>query len=214
MLGMRAAAFDDPVAAIAASVELQLALAAPPTEGELALRVRCGLHVGAVEQRDGDFFGNPVNRAARIMSVAHGGQVLLSQAVVDLVSGRLPPGVEVRDLGAVRLRDLTRPEHVFQILHPQLRQDFPALRSLESTPNNLPQQVTSFAGASRARGVKRLLGTTRLLTLLGVGGIGKTRSRCMWRRSDGRLPDGVGSSISRRNRMRAWFRKRWRPCSA
>ncbi|MGZ8255487.1 MAG: ATP-binding protein, partial [Burkholderiaceae bacterium] len=170
------AAFDDPVGAIAAIIELQLALATPPTEGELALHVRCGLHVGAVEQRDGDFFGSPVNRAARIMSVAHGGQVLLSQAVVDLVSGRLPPGVGLRDLGAVRLRDLTRPEHVFQLLHPQLRQDFPALRSLESTPNNLPQQVTSFVGREHELAeLKRLLGTTRLLTLLGVGGIGKTR---------------------------------------
>jgi predicted ATPase/class 3 adenylate cyclase len=170
------AAFDDPVGAIAAIIELQLALAVPPTEGELALRARCGLHVGVVEQRDGDFFGSPVNRAARIMSVAHGGQMLLSQAVVDLVAGRLPPGVELRDLGTVRLRDLARPEHVFQLLHPQLRQSFPALRSLEATPNNLPQQVTSFIGRElELAELKRLLGTTRLLTLLGVGGIGKTR---------------------------------------
>ena len=110
------------------------------------------------------------------MSVAHGGQVLLSEAVALLVRGRLPAGVTLRDLGAVRLRDLASPERVYQVVHPQLRQDFPALRSLEATPNNLPQQVTSFIGRGfDLTEVKKILGNTRLLTLLGVGGIGKTR---------------------------------------
>ena len=170
------AAFDDPADAVAAIVDLQLAMAEPPPEGALALRVRSGLNCGAVERRDGDFFGSAVNRAARIMSVAHGGQVLLSQSVVALVAERLPPSVTLRDLGLVRLRDLTSPEHVFQILHPKLRHDFPALRSLEATPNNLPQQVTTLVGRERELAeVKRLLTTTRLLTLIGAGGIGKTR---------------------------------------
>jgi predicted ATPase/class 3 adenylate cyclase len=170
------AAFDDPRDAVAAILELQLALAEPPADGGLALKVRSGHNCGAVERRDGDFFGSPVNRAARIMSSAHGGQVLLSQSVATLAADRLPKDVTLRDLGQVRLRDLTSPEHLFQLLHPKLRQDFPALRSLESTPNNLPQQVTSFIGRERELAeVKRLFGTTRLLTLIGAGGIGKTR---------------------------------------
>jgi len=170
------AAFDVPSDAVQAIVELQLALAETSGTNELPLRIRCGLHVGDVERREGDFFGSAVNRAARIMSVAHGGQVLLSHAVAEQVAGKLPAGITLRDLGTVRLRDLARPERVFQLLHPKLRQDFPALRSLESTPNNLPQQVTSFVGRDRELAeLRRLLGTTRLLTLLGPGGIGKTR---------------------------------------
>ncbi|TMG81335.1 MAG: adenylate/guanylate cyclase domain-containing protein, partial [Betaproteobacteria bacterium] len=170
------ATFDDPLDAIGATLQLQQALADSTATGGIAFRVRCGLHLGVDERRDNDFFGPAVNRAARIMSVAHGGQVLLSEAVALLVRGRLPAGVTLRDLGAVRLRDLASPERVYQVVHPQLRQDFPALRSLEATPNNLPQQVTSFIGRGfDLTEVKKILGNTRLLTLLGVGGIGKTR---------------------------------------
>ena len=170
------AAFEDPLDAVNATLELQNTLVEPPASDGIALRVRCGLHVGAEERRDNDFFGRAVNKAARIMSVAHGGQVLLSEAVAALVGDRLPAGVALRDLGAVRLRDLARPERVYQVLHPRLRQDFPALRSLEATPNNLPLQLTSFIGRERELAeVKSLLRSNRLLTLLGVGGIGKTR---------------------------------------
>jgi predicted ATPase/class 3 adenylate cyclase len=170
------AAFSDPFDALCASLELQRALADFESTNGIAIRVRCGMHAGVNERRDNDFFGNAVNRAARIMSAAHGGQVLVSQAVAALIGERLPPGVALRDLGSVRLRDLSNPEHVYQIVHPELRQDFPALRSLEATPNNLPQQLTSFIGRERElAGVKKLLSNTRLLTLLGVGGIGKTR---------------------------------------
>ena len=170
------AAFDDPVGALNATVALQRALADHATTNDGPLRVRCGLHAGVVEHRDNDFYGPTVNRAARIMSVAHGGQVLLSQAVVDCILEVLPPAVSLRDLGKVRLKDLATPEHVYQLAHPDLRQNFPALRSLEATPNNLPQQVTSFIGRAREMAdVKQWLGNTRLLTLLGVGGIGKTR---------------------------------------
>jgi len=102
--------------------------------------------------------------------------VLLSHAVAALVGDRLAAGVSLRDLGSVRLRDLTSPEHVYQLMHPQLRDDFPALRTLGSMPNNLPQQMTSFIGRERELAeVKKLLGNNRLVTLLGVGGIGKTR---------------------------------------
>jgi predicted ATPase/class 3 adenylate cyclase len=170
------AVFDDALDAVRATLALQQALADPTATGGLPLRVRCGLHLGTVERRDNDYFGTPVNRTARIMAAAHGGQMLVSKAVADAIGSRLPDGVSLRDLGAVRLRDLTSPEHVYQIVHPDLRRDFPALRSLESTPNNLPQQVTSFIGRERELAeVKALLGRTRLLTLLGVGGLGKTR---------------------------------------
>jgi predicted ATPase/class 3 adenylate cyclase len=170
------AAFDDPLDAVGATLELQQVLADPNATHGIALSVRCGLHLGVVERRDNEFFGTPVNRAARLMAAAHGGQMLLSQAVAGLIADRLRDGVTLRDLGVVRLRDLASPEHVFQIVHPQLRQEFPSLRSLEAIPNNLPQQATSFIGRERELAeVKRLLAETRLLTLHGAGGIGKTR---------------------------------------
>jgi class 3 adenylate cyclase len=170
------AAFRDPRDAIVTAVELQSALADARSTGGLLLPVRCGMHAGVTEARDGDFFGGSVNRAARIMSASHGGQVLASHAVADLSRDRLPAGVSLRDLGVVRLRDLSNPERLFQVVHVALRQDFPPLRSLEATPNNLPQQVTSFLGRARdIRKIRELLATTRLLTLLGGGGIGKTR---------------------------------------
>jgi predicted ATPase/class 3 adenylate cyclase len=170
------AAFGDPVDAVGAAVTLQQALADPINTGGVTLPVRCGLHVGVVERRDNDFFGRVLNRTARLMAAAHGGQVLVSQAVAALVGDRLPPPVELRDLGLVRLRDLAAPEHVFQLVHPLLRRDFPALRSLDARPNNLPQQMTSFVGRERELSdVKARLAGTRLLTLVGVGGLGKTR---------------------------------------
>ena len=170
------AAFDDPLDALNATVMLQQALDELVAGNGIQLRVRAGLHLGIVERRDEDLFGSPVNRAARIMKAAHGGQILISQAVVDRVSDRLPSSVSLRDLGGVRLRDLATSERVYQLLHPKLRKDFPALRSLEATPNNLPQQVTSFIGRERElTEAKALLENTRLLTLLGMGGLGKTR---------------------------------------
>lgn len=170
------AAFADPLEALGATLQLQFGLLHVESTQGLALRVRCGLHSGAVEARDGDYFGPAVNRAARIMGAAHGGQVLLSHAVAERLRDRLPAEIGLRDLGAVRLRDLASPERVYQLLHPQLRQEFPALRSLEATPNNLPQQVSSFVGRdAELQSVRRLLGDARLLTLTGVGGLGKTR---------------------------------------
>ncbi len=187
------AAFADPLDAIEAAVDLQQAL----TEGEavlgIPLPVRCGLHLGIHERRDNDFFGTAVNRAARIMAAAHGGQVLVSEAVALRVAARMAGGLGLRDLGSVRLRDLTSPERVFQVLHPALRDRFPALRSLESTPNNLPHQLTSFVGREQVlRDAQALLGRTRLLTLTGVGGLGKTRLSLQLAAEvlDG-FPDGV-----------------------
>src|SRR4051794_9763845 len=170
------AAFRNPVDAIEAVVEFQRAVSEPERTCGTPLRVRSGVNAGVVEHRDNDYFGNAVNRTARIMDAAHGGQIIVSQAVVDLVGDQLPPGISVRDLGMVRLRGLTDREHVYQLVHGALRQDFPALRGLESTPNNLPQQITSFVGRERElMELKQLLATTHLLTLLGFGGLGKTR---------------------------------------
>ena len=110
------------------------------------------------------------------MSAAHGGQVLLSGAVAERLEGRLPQSVVLRDLGAVRLRDLGSPEHVFQLVHPALRKEFPPLRSMATTPNNLAQQLNSFVGRDRDMAqVQQLLASSRLLTLLGMGGLGKSR---------------------------------------
>jgi len=169
------AAFEQPLDAVLAALEIQLAMTAA-TADATPLAVRCGLHSGNDERRDNDFFGPAVNRAARIMSAAHGGQLLLSQAVAERVTDGLPAGVELRDLGAVRLRDLTTPERLYQVLHPQLRAVFPPLRSLASTPNNLAQQLNSFIGHERELAqTRQMLATNRMLTLLGMGGIGKSR---------------------------------------
>ena len=106
------AVFSDPADAVAAGLRLQQTLVDPDATGGVALRVRTGIHAGVCERRDGDFFGTVVNRAARIMSVAHGGQVLVSLAVASLAADRLPAGVTLRDLGPIRLRDLEMSEHV------------------------------------------------------------------------------------------------------
>ena len=170
------AVFDDPVDAVAAGGRFMLELAALAQQVALPLRARCGIHIGGAQARDGDYYGGAVNRAARIMGAAHGGQVLLSEAVAVLVRGRLPAEIRLRELGRVRLRDLAQPEGVYQLLHPGLDEQFPPLRSLDSTPNNLPQQASSFVGRHAAIAeLRELLHRHRLLTLAGPGGIGKTR---------------------------------------
>ena len=169
-------AFGSPLNAAAAALAAQRRLAAE-TWGETGpLRVRMALHSGEAEERDGDYFGRTLNRVARLLAAGHGGQTLFSRATAERVREHLRDGVSLRDLGERRLKDLDRPEQIFQLVAPDLRADFPSLRSLEVLPNNLPAQVTSFIGrASEMAEVKRLLGTTRLLTLTGPGGTGKTR---------------------------------------
>jgi predicted ATPase/class 3 adenylate cyclase len=170
------AVFGDPAAAVAAVLELQRGVAAIAQDCGIPFNVRCGLHAGIAQERDGDYFGSAVNRAARIMSAAHGGQILLSQRVVDLGRQRFPDGSDVVHLGRVRLRDLAAPEDVWQLHYTDLPLAFPALRSLDSTPNNLPQQLTSFIGREQEiEQIKSLFTRTPLLTLTGAGGCGKTR---------------------------------------
>jgi predicted ATPase/class 3 adenylate cyclase len=142
------------------------------------LRVRMGLHTGEAQVRGGDFFGPPVNRAARIMAAGHGGQVLLSEHAAELVSGRLPAGTGLRDLGEHRLKDLFQPEHIFQLVHSALASEFPPLATLSQRPNNLPTQASEFLGReAQLASIRDLLEAdgVRLLTLTGPGGIGKTR---------------------------------------
>ena len=170
------AAFENSWDGMAAVVAIQVALLDPAATAGMGLRVRCGLHTGPVQARDNDYFGGTINRTARIMNAAHGGQILVSRAVADQFQDRPSPGVSLKELGSVRLKGLATTETVFQIVHPKLYQNFPALRELEATPNNLPQQLTSFVGRERERTeVEEMLTSTRLLTLLGMGGLGKTR---------------------------------------
>ena len=169
-------AFQRATDALAAAVAAQQAIAARRWPDGAAVRVRVGLHTGEPAIAAGQYVGIDIYRVARICSAAHGGQVLLSGATHDLVAHDLPAGVGLRDLGAHRLRDLQRSEQLFQVLHRDLPTEFPPLRTLDTLSNNLPVEMTSFIGREREIAeIKRLLGTARLLTLAGVGGVGKTR---------------------------------------
>ena len=142
------------------------------------VRVRMALHTGPAHAEDGDYYGLSLNRTARILSTGHGGQVLCSEVVCGLVRDHLIGGMALRDLGQHRLKDLARPERIFQLDCPPLATDFPPLRSLDSRPHNLPVQLTVFVGreVTLADATARLRDPgTRLLTLLGPGGTGKTR---------------------------------------
>lgn len=170
------AAFASPVRGLAAAAAGQTALADASWPAGGQVRVRMGLHTGEGVLAGDTYVGLDVHRAARIAAAAHGGQILLSDSVRVLVEPAVPTGVELVDLGQHRLKDLARPEHLHQATVAALPADFPPLRTLEATPNNLPTQLTSFVGRERevAEAV-RLLAGSRLLTLTGPGGTGKTR---------------------------------------
>ena len=142
------------------------------------LRVRMALHTGAVEERDGDYFGPPVNRVARLLSEGHGGQILLSQVTHDLIRDDIPERVTVSHLGEHRLKDLNRPEKTYKITADGLSSEFASLKTLDARPSNLPIQPTSFIGREKEiRQARELLlrSDVRRLTFTGPGGIGKTR---------------------------------------
>jgi predicted ATPase/class 3 adenylate cyclase len=185
--------FDRPTDAIAAAAAAQRAIDAERWPDDGVVRVRMGLHTGEVQRVGDDLIGYAINRAARITGVAHGGQVLLSDATRGLVADSLPEGVRLRDLGPHRLKDLQEPERLAQLVIEGLRDEFPPLRSLERRPNNLPVQLTTFVGRERELvEAGELLRGTRLLTLTGPGGTGKTRlSLQVAAAAADHYPDGV-----------------------
>ena len=171
------AVFTTVLAAVEAALHAQRMLAAerwPEEPGPL--RVRMGIHSGDAIARDGDYYGPAVNRAARVMSAGHGGQVVLSLASAELVRDFLPDGVSLVDLGEHRLPDIARPERMFQLSASDLRADFPPLRTMDAMPGNLPRQLASFVGREREREViSAALVEARLVTVTGVAGVGKSR---------------------------------------
>lgn len=168
-------AFQTPRDAVLAAIDAQTALEAEDWKEIAVLKVRMGIHTGSAEFRGGDYFGGTLNRASRIESAAHGGQILLSQITCELLQDE-GLSITFKSLGEHRLRNLDRPEHLFQAIVEGLATDFPPPKSMEVLPNNLPVQTTSFIGREREmEEVHRLLEKSRLITLTGTGGTGKTR---------------------------------------
>jgi predicted ATPase/class 3 adenylate cyclase len=187
------AVFPTAPGALAAAVEAQRALAAEPWPDDGEIRVRIGLHTGEASLSAKAYVGLHVHRASRIASVGHGGQVLISDVTRSLVEDSLPSGVTLRDLGEHRLKDLEHPERLWQLVIDGLQSEFPAVSSLDMTPNNLPQRLTTFLGRdAEIEAISALLADHRLLTLTGPGGTGKTRlSLEVAGRALRHYPDGV-----------------------
>lgn len=172
------AAFARAPDALHAALEAQHALRTEAWDASCVIRVRMALHSGIAEERDGNYYGPSLNRAARLLSAGHGGQVLVSGSTHELLRDHLPSDASLRDMGQHRLKDLASPEHIFQIVSPDLAVDFPALKTLDYRPTSLPRQLTSFIGRDREVAmVANMLRSDgiRLVTLLGPAGVGKTR---------------------------------------
>jgi predicted ATPase/class 3 adenylate cyclase len=190
------AAFGEPAAAVAAGIEGQRRLSAHAWPSEIGpIEVRMAIHTGVATATDGDYFGPTLNRVARLMSLAYPGQVIVSRASTMLLTGGLPAGVQLRELGVFRLKDLSEPEPTAQVIAEGLRPEFPPLASLDARPNNLPFQIASFVGReSELREIQEALGTHRLITIVGPGGIGKTR-----------LALQVAANVTERFKDGMWF---------
>jgi predicted ATPase/class 3 adenylate cyclase len=170
------ASFGSVYAGIAAALDAQLALAAHAPELLDAAHVRMAIHTGVVRERQGDVFGLAVNKCERIMAAASAGQILLSNAAAGVAREGMPPGCGLIDLGDQRLRGIPDIERVYQVVHPELRREFPVLPTAAATPTNLPSELSSFVG--RRREIDEIVSLTRerrLVTLTGEGGAGKTR---------------------------------------
>jgi len=168
--------FGSALQACAGAAAVQKALQAHDWPEGGAVRVRIGVHTGEATLVGNEYLGLDVHRAARVAAAGHGGQVLVSETTRALVDHALPTGLTLKDLGVHRLKDLAQPERIFQLMVEGLPENFPPLKTLEATPNNLPTQLTSFIGRDdQVREAKQLLARSRLLTLTGPGGTGKTR---------------------------------------
>jgi predicted ATPase/class 3 adenylate cyclase len=170
------AAFPTAPAALAAAIDVQRTLAAEDFSSVDGIRVRMALHTGDADERNGDYFGPALNRVARLLAIGYGGQVLVSQVTADIVRSSLPAGFELRDLGEHQLKNISHVENVSQLVGPGLAPDFPPLRSIPIDRNNLPTQISSLVGRSRSVDeICALVRRSRLVTITGAGGIGKTR---------------------------------------
>ncbi|MEX1093173.1 MAG: adenylate/guanylate cyclase domain-containing protein, partial [Acidimicrobiia bacterium] len=168
--------FRSAVDATTAAAEIQRRLASSVWPTPRPIRVRVSVHTGAAELLMGDYYGSAVNRAARLRALAHGGQTVISSSTYELVRDQVPDGVFLVDMGPHRLKDLVRPEHVYQVDITGVPTSFPPLASLDVTPNNLPVQLTEFMGRTHdLAAASQNLKSTRLLTILAPGGAGKTR---------------------------------------
>ena len=169
-------AFSGAPDAVKAALESQLALAAHPWPAGAALLVRMGLHTGAAQPAGADYVALAVHQAARVADAGHGGQVVVSEATRTLVAGLLPEGASLVPLGSYRLKDFPDPEPLHQLRHPDLAVTFPALRVLPAAAHNVPEQATLFVGRQTAlTELAKLVRNRRLVSVLGAGGVGKTR---------------------------------------
>ena len=205
------AVFSSPSACLAAVTEMQADLEAHAWAAGERVRVRMGIHTGEASESATGLIGLDVHRAARVAAVGYGGQVLLSETAATMVRDSLPAQAALRDLGVHRLKDLGRPEHIFQLEAPGLQADFPPLRSLghPALRNNLPAQLATFIGRSRELAeVRALVESSRLVTLTGAGGSGKTRlslqvaAEMLGGTSDGVLAGRAGHGHRCRGRAR------------
>ena len=189
------AVFTSPSACAAAAIEMQRALVSYLWPAGERVQVRMGVHSGEASETPAGLVGLDVHRSARIAAVAHGGQIVVSAATVELLRDSLPAGASMKDLGLHRLKDLGRPEQLFQLEADGLPTDFPPLESLDSPMlrNNLPAQVSSFIGRdAELAEVRRLITGSRLVTLTGAGGAGKTR---LGLQAAAGLLDGSGDGV-------------------
>ncbi len=162
--------------AVAAVSQMQTSMSEVEWVTPRPICIRASVHTGSADLQLGDYYGAAVNRAARLRAIAHGGQTVISNTTWELVQENLPEAITFTDMGEHALKDLTRPEHVYQLNPPGIPDSFPALASLNAVPNNLPQQLTDFVGRDKElKEAEHLLGQTRLLTILAPGGTGKTR---------------------------------------
>ncbi len=185
--------YQDASNAVAAAAAIRVALAIERWATSVPIRVRMAIHTGRTHERDRDYYGPVVNRCARLRAGAHGGQIIMSETTAELAGDSLPEGSRLRDLGRHRLKDLHRPERIFELSDDRVAVEFPPLRTLDQAAHNLPVELTSFVGRERELSeLAELVGSKRVVTVTGAGGTGKTRlATHVGAEAVDRFPDGV-----------------------